>query len=143
MNAISKIRAAGFTLEIDGDGLAVSPFSELTDDQLAYLKAHKAEILEALHQEGTTAKNARCFEAYAPLARHLAGAAKETECCKSTDGIYCEFGEQLRQRYMAQVNYSIKAVQQQAPAPTSNTEAEAIPLDGNLQSFPAMLEHAA
>ena len=51
MSPLEKIRQAGFTLELEDGQLAVAPFSKLTAQQLAYLKAHKAEIIQALQQE--------------------------------------------------------------------------------------------
>ena len=50
-HALAKIRAAGFAVELEGDNLAIEPFSKLTADQLAYLKIHKPEIVQALRQE--------------------------------------------------------------------------------------------
>jgi len=51
MSPLEKIRQAGFTLELEDGQLAVAPFSKLTAQQLAYLKAHKAEIIRALQAE--------------------------------------------------------------------------------------------
>lgn len=48
MSALAKIRAAGFTLVLDGYDLVVEPFSELTPPQVLFLKSHKAEIIEEL-----------------------------------------------------------------------------------------------
>ena len=48
MNAIKKIIAAGFVLELDGIDLVIEPFSKLTPNQLEFLKSHKAEIIQEL-----------------------------------------------------------------------------------------------
>jgi len=51
MSALSKIRKAGFEISLSGDGFAVMPASLLNDSQRAFLKRHKAEIIEELGQE--------------------------------------------------------------------------------------------
>lgn len=51
MTPINKIRDAGYKLELDGENLAITPFSRLTPNQLAFLKTHKAEIVRALKLE--------------------------------------------------------------------------------------------
>lgn len=51
MNAqayIQKVRAAGFTLAIEGDRLLVSPIENLTAGQRQSLSDHKPEIIAAL-----------------------------------------------------------------------------------------------
>ena len=48
MNPLAKIIAAGFSLEVADGELLVTPFSKLTAIQKTYLKAHKADIIEAL-----------------------------------------------------------------------------------------------
>lgn len=50
MNALLKIRAAGFQIDIDDGDLLIMPGDKLTDNQLAFLRSHKAEIIEALKQ---------------------------------------------------------------------------------------------
>lgn len=57
MNPITKIRNAGFSLELDGDSLTITPFSQLTPNQLAFLKTHKAEIIDELRQEQAANSN--------------------------------------------------------------------------------------
>lgn len=49
--AIEKIRQAGFTIEADGDQIAIEPFSALSESQLGWVKGRKAEILEELLAE--------------------------------------------------------------------------------------------
>ena len=49
---IDRIRAAGFTIEAEGDQLMVDPFSELSDAQFGWLKANKPDILAALRAPG-------------------------------------------------------------------------------------------
>jgi hypothetical protein len=51
MNALLKIRAAGFQIGMDDGDLLIMPGDKLTDNQLAFLRSHKAEIIEALKQE--------------------------------------------------------------------------------------------
>lgn len=56
MNAhayIQKVRAAGFTLAIEGDRLLVSPIENLTADQRQSLSDHKPEIIAALRSSET------------------------------------------------------------------------------------------
>ena len=48
MNPLAKIIAAGFSFEFSDGELLVTPFSKLTDTQKTYLKARKADIIEAL-----------------------------------------------------------------------------------------------
>ena len=50
-NALTKIKSAGFVVELEGGNLVVSPFSKLTPPQVQFLKSHKAEIIQALKQE--------------------------------------------------------------------------------------------
>lgn len=51
MSAIAKIRRAGFDVALDGDRLKVVRASKLTTEQRAFLKEHKADVLEELRQE--------------------------------------------------------------------------------------------
>jgi len=53
MNYLSKIKAAGFNIEIDGSDLLISPCSKLTQPQLAFLKTYKAEIISELKKQQT------------------------------------------------------------------------------------------
>ncbi|WP_020562524.1 hypothetical protein [Methylosarcina fibrata] len=49
MNALAKIRSAGFELWLKDNGnIGIRPFDALTPQQLEFLKVHKAEIIEAL-----------------------------------------------------------------------------------------------
>jgi len=54
MSSLSKIKSAGFTLELDGGDLIVEPFSKLTPPQVLFLKSHKAEIIAELRAEQAT-----------------------------------------------------------------------------------------
>jgi hypothetical protein len=45
---LSRIEDAGFNVEADGERLIVSPFSKLTDEQRAFIKRHKDELLVEL-----------------------------------------------------------------------------------------------
>jgi len=51
MSSLSKIKSAGFRLELDGGDLVVEPFSKLTPQQVLFLKSHKAEIIAELRTE--------------------------------------------------------------------------------------------
>ena len=52
MNAVARLRQAGFSLAItDDSGLWVEPASRLTDQQRAYIRAHKVLLLEELRAE--------------------------------------------------------------------------------------------
>ncbi len=49
--AIAKMRAAGFALKTDGDALQIAPSDRLTDEQRAYIRAHKVLLLAELRAE--------------------------------------------------------------------------------------------
>ena len=51
MGALQKIREAGFNIALNGDALAISPASALTQNQREFLKQHKTEILGELRAE--------------------------------------------------------------------------------------------
>jgi hypothetical protein len=51
MGALEKIRDAGFDVLLDGDAFEISPASKLTQQQRAFLKSHKAEIIDELLSE--------------------------------------------------------------------------------------------
>ena len=52
MNTVARLRQAGFSLAItDDSGLWVEPASRLTDQQRAYIRAHKVLLLEELRAE--------------------------------------------------------------------------------------------
>lgn len=48
MNALQKIKNAGFEVELNNGNLVIQPFSKLTPQQIDFLKAHKAEIIQEL-----------------------------------------------------------------------------------------------
>ncbi len=48
MRALNRIRAAGFTLEVDDGRLMVEPLSRLTDAQRAYIRALKPALAQLL-----------------------------------------------------------------------------------------------
>lgn len=50
--AIEKIRQAGFTIEADGNHIAIKPFDELTAQQIEWLRGCKPDILAALRSPG-------------------------------------------------------------------------------------------
>ena len=51
MAALLKIRNAGFDVVLDGDSFKVTPASSLTTTQREFLKSHKAEIVNELHNQ--------------------------------------------------------------------------------------------
>lgn len=51
MNALLKVKNAGFRVELENERLFIEPFSKLKPNQLEFLKAHKAEIIEELKHE--------------------------------------------------------------------------------------------
>ena len=58
MNTVARLRQAGFSLAItDDSGLWVEPASRLTDQQRAYIRAHKVLLLEELRAERAPAND--------------------------------------------------------------------------------------
>lgn len=58
MNALAKMRQAGFALAIsERGGLLIDPASKLTTEQRAFIKAHKMVLLDELRQEQEPAAN--------------------------------------------------------------------------------------
>lgn len=51
MNALQKIRSAGFNVALVGDSFQITPASLLTQSQRDFLKSHKAEIVSNLRAE--------------------------------------------------------------------------------------------
>ena len=51
MAMLSRIIEQGFTVTLIGDGFDISPAKKLTDNQRAFLKSHKAEIVAHLKQQ--------------------------------------------------------------------------------------------
>ena len=51
MAALSKIKQAGFDVALVDGFIEITPASELTESQLAFLKSHKAEIISELQAE--------------------------------------------------------------------------------------------
>jgi hypothetical protein len=55
MSALARIKDAGFEVWLKDNGnIGIKPFDALTPQQLAFLKAHKTEIIEALATNSTT-----------------------------------------------------------------------------------------
>jgi hypothetical protein len=50
---ITRIRQAGFTIELTDGNLAISPASELTDERRDWIRSHKPELVAALRSPGT------------------------------------------------------------------------------------------
>lgn len=56
MNALARITRAGFDVWLKDNGnLGIKPFDALTNEQLEYLKTHKAEIVKELAATSTPA----------------------------------------------------------------------------------------
>jgi hypothetical protein len=56
MSALARIRSAGFEVWLNDNGnIGIKPFNALTPQQLAVLKAHKAEIVKELSASGAPA----------------------------------------------------------------------------------------
>ena len=53
MRALSRMRVAGFALELDGPALVVSPADRLSESQRAFIRAHKPALV-ALLQDAET-----------------------------------------------------------------------------------------
>lgn len=53
VRALNRMRQAGFTLELDGAALAVSPADRLNDAQRQFIRQHKPELLDLLHDAET------------------------------------------------------------------------------------------
>ena len=51
MSALSKIEAAGFRVFLKGENLGIAPADNLTPSQREFLKSHKAEIINELHNQ--------------------------------------------------------------------------------------------
>jgi hypothetical protein len=58
MNALLKIKKAGFEISLYGDGFEVYPASKLTMQQREFLKSHKAEIVSELKAANLKAEQA-------------------------------------------------------------------------------------
>jgi hypothetical protein len=54
LDALQRIKRAGFEVSLSGDTFTVSPASRLTPEQREFLKAHKAEIVKELSASDTT-----------------------------------------------------------------------------------------
>lgn len=57
VRALNRMRRAGFTLELDGTALVVSPANRLNEQQRAYIRQHKAALV-ALLTDAETVYNA-------------------------------------------------------------------------------------
>ena len=55
MRALNRMRTAGFVLELDGPDLVVSPADRLSESQRAFIRAHKAALVELLMDAETLA----------------------------------------------------------------------------------------
>lgn len=51
MEALNLIRNAGFSISLIDDGFEVEPASALNQNQRAFLKFHRSEIIESLKKE--------------------------------------------------------------------------------------------
>ena len=48
MRALNRMRAAGFTLEVDDGRLMVEPLSRLSEEQQRFIRAHKPALVQLL-----------------------------------------------------------------------------------------------
>lgn len=48
MEALNRLRNAGFSVEVDGEDLLITPGDSLTDQQTAWIRQHKAELMAEL-----------------------------------------------------------------------------------------------
>jgi len=55
---LHSLKAAGFTLTVDGDRLRVAPFHKLNAEQRAYLQTHKMELISELTAANDSDPNA-------------------------------------------------------------------------------------
>ena len=51
MNALLKIKTAGFDISLHGDSFKIAPADKLTMQQREFLKSHKSEIISDLRTE--------------------------------------------------------------------------------------------
>ena len=89
---ITEVLQAGGQIWAAGDHLELEAPRPLPSDLLERIKAHKAEILNAL-QTGSAAALAGAFY------QHLFGVAKQTGCCYAPADRYCPEGRRLRDAY--------------------------------------------
>ena len=54
MSALQKIKSAGFNVNLQGDSFEITPSSLLNSQQREFLKTHKAEIIQELHDDELT-----------------------------------------------------------------------------------------
>ncbi len=54
MSALKKIKDAGFSVDLQGSSFVVTPSSSLNNQQREFLKTHKAEIIQELHDDELT-----------------------------------------------------------------------------------------
>lgn len=74
---LQVLRRAGFSLSVSPSGdLAVKPASKLTGDQRAAIKAHKADILQAL-QSPAPFSNREAYEERAAIIEHDGGLPRD------------------------------------------------------------------
>ena len=53
VRVLNKMRAAGFSLSVEGDKLMVEPLSRLSDSQRAYIRSHKPALIGLLSDAET------------------------------------------------------------------------------------------
>lgn len=53
VRALKRMRAAGFVLSVESDGLAIVPASRLSAEQRAFIASHKAELVSLLNDADT------------------------------------------------------------------------------------------
>lgn len=117
---ILEVQQAGGQIQAAGENLELKAPQPLPDSLIEKIRAHKAEILDALQNEAdlavaeAVAERSSILECAGGLSRtqaekvavfaeafysHLWGEAKQTGCCHAPVGRYCEEGRRLRDRY--------------------------------------------
>jgi len=123
--ALHRLSAAGVVLQAIGDRLTVESKEELTEQQRAWIRAHKTELLQLLTDDDREAVREMVTERAAILEydggldrqeaeqiahgaaqdyyNHLMGVGKATGCCYAPRGRLCPEGQRLRDIYVQAV----------------------------------------
>ena len=103
MNALSRIRQAGFDVAIDGDGFTVTHASALTPNQREFLKEHKAEIMTELKALYVTCytPNGKPIEVQATSTRNTRNGLNNEPKATGKHHDRCTHKRQVNQRHQA------------------------------------------
>lgn len=112
MGALSKIRAAGFDVELRSNGnIGIKPVGELSEIQREFLRLHKAEIVDELETEQgnvyrqwliSLSDGETFMESHTPpstlaeVRRAFPDAVKLTPIVPSANDLHDEFGDQMK-----------------------------------------------